>query len=113
LCRTQSGEESTVKQLDKLVETCLGYTISYGATALVASNLLHSLAKKADKNNETALRDSLNSYAREFEKRAIGVLNQCYKDNKLDSEELVKMKVDECGNKSILMIADVGYMEFM
>ena len=23
------------------------------------------------------------------------------------------MKVDECGNKSILMIADVGYMEFM
>ncbi|KAI0239134.1 Transient receptor potential cation channel subfamily M member-like 2, partial [Lamellibrachia satsuma] len=83
------------------------------ATALVASILLHSLAKKAEKNNEAALRDSLSSHACEFEKQAIGVLKQCYKDNKLDSEELVKMKVDECGDKSILMIANVEHMEFL
>ena len=49
----------------------------------------------------------------EFEERAIGVLNQCYKDNKLHSEELVKLKVDECGDKSILMIADVEHLEFL
>ena len=48
-----------------------------------------------------------------FEKRAIRVLNQCYKTNKQDSEELVKMNVDECGDKSILMIADVEHLEFM
>ena len=30
LCRTQTGEEDIVEQVDKLVESCLGYTINYG-----------------------------------------------------------------------------------
>ncbi|KAI0238393.1 hypothetical protein LSAT2_010917 [Lamellibrachia satsuma] len=151
LLDTETGEEDIVEQVDKLVKSCLGYTINYGeenntsckypgrdlflwallfnrreladmfwertenntAMALVATIFLHSLAKTAEEINENVLHDSLKSYSCEFEKRAIAVLNQRYKDNKLDTEELVKMKVDECGDKTILFIANVEYMEFM
>ncbi|KAI0223105.1 hypothetical protein LSAT2_025657 [Lamellibrachia satsuma] len=70
------GEEAIVDQVDELVERCLGYNINYGAMALVACILLHSMAMKAD---EKALRGSLNSYASDFDKQAIEVLNRCYK----------------------------------
>nr|XP_002734919.2 PREDICTED: transient receptor potential cation channel subfamily M member 1-like [Saccoglossus kowalevskii] len=82
-------------------------TIGNIGSALIAARILTALAKKANIEESTLTHD-LENHADAFVKFAIGVIDQCYEDNKRWAQLTLVRKLSVWGNTTCLSIAYSG-----
>ncbi|KAI8496653.1 Transient receptor putative cation channel sub M member 2 [Branchiostoma belcheri] len=76
------------------------------AAALVGSKLLKSMAREVE--NDTELREEILKHADKFEDLALGVLNECWGDDKLQTQLLLVRELYLWGELTCLRIAISG-----
>ncbi|KAI0211380.1 hypothetical protein LSAT2_003794 [Lamellibrachia satsuma] len=103
-----------IENVARLLTRLLGYTIEYGSrVALSACQVLSMLSIKAKEKKKEYLATDFRDLSSAYEQRAIGVMDACYKEDMLATEDLLRMKLKGWVMKSPLTCANETTLDFL